>query len=203
MLKRINFDLDGVVCDFVGSLEKRLPYFKRIETESYSLVKQFSPQHGLRDAIQNIISDAGFWANLEPYPGAIEAIGKLALWYRVRIITAPWRKTETNLERQASVYGKWAWLDKHLPGIDYHIDHRKSCYGADFFIEDRPSNLSNWHGKIIVFDQPYNRKFKDGIRCKNWEDILSIFLNWKGYNYGKGYNSKASMGASDIHGQGY
>lgn len=189
MKPTILFDLDGVIVDFLKGIDAELLQkgFRMFDNKEYDLAKKYKPTQlnmtwELKDAIIYTVSSVAFWENLQPYPGALNAIKIIAKYCDVKIISAPWRKIPGNpMPREASITGKTRWLETNLPGIEYHLDHKKWQYQGDIFVEDHPEALHNWAdkwgGKVIIFDHKYNRSFKAKYRVKTWKDISEFVFN--------------------------
>lgn len=102
----IFLDMDGVIANFVGSLEKHL-------NEDLSELDQWNIGKYLeRDDIDNIINtlDHGFWSNVQPYDN-LQEIVQLCEYYsqnNVFLCSSP-------PNHSGSYSGKKAWVDKHLP----------------------------------------------------------------------------------------
>ena len=128
--KRICVDMDGVLCDFAGALAKQGPEMK----------KEYS---GKATAVP------GFFLNMEPMPGAIEAFEKLAANYDVYILsTGPWSSPGAWTE-------KVLWVQKHLPEAAFKrliLGHEKDLLRGDIIIDDRHGNgVDSFQGEIIIF----------------------------------------------------
>ena len=75
MKKRLFFDMDNVLVDFQSGLDK-------IDEETKSLYRAKGP--GDKDRLDEI---PGLFGKMEPMPGAIEAVHKLAELYDVFILS--------------------------------------------------------------------------------------------------------------------
>jgi hypothetical protein len=110
--KIVWFDLDDTMCDFKGSARARI--LKQPKTEF--------PQ-----------SEYGFYADLPPIKGAIEAYRKIEMHYDVGILTRP-------SIRNISCYSEKAyWVQKHLGfealnNLVFSCD--KSRIKGDFLVDD-------------------------------------------------------------------
>lgn len=138
--KRVFIDMDNTLCDYSGQFEK---------------------MRKLRPEILYPQSQYGFFANLEPLSGAIEAYKTLEEYYEVYILTAP------SYKNPLCYTEKRVWVEKHL-GLETTpnliICQRKELLKGDYLIDD---HLYNFEGELIHFG---TAKFPD------WERVLQHLL---------------------------
>lgn len=146
--KLLYIDLDGVVADFVSSMNTHPK-------------KDVAPYIEHPDTIPNI------FRNLTPINEAISAVNKLldAAMYDVYFLsTAPWGNPS-------------AWTDKRL-WIEEHfgdkisrrliLTHRKDLVKGDILIDDRPNNgAKDFEGELIEFGSD---------AYPNWDAVLRYLL---------------------------
>jgi len=107
----------------------------------------------------------GFFADLPPIDGAIEAFQKLNEEYDTYILsTAPWRNPSAWLD-------KVRWVQRHLPEAGYKrliLSHNKHLNRGDYLIDDRKANgAGQFAGEHIHFGQePY----------PDWNAVLDYLL---------------------------
>lgn len=129
-MKRLFFDMDGVLVDFESGLEHvdaatKLRYIGRPE------------------------DIPGLFSLMRPLPGAIEAVTMLAKHYDVFILsTAPWKNP--------SAWGdKVTWIVNHFGDVFVKriiLTHRKDLCLGDYLIDDRDKHgASNFSGEWIQF----------------------------------------------------
>jgi 5'-nucleotidase len=139
--------------------------------------------------IYDYIRKPGIYDNLKPIEGAQEGMELLNQTHDVIILSTPSRAPETAGE-------KIHWCKKYFPFIDRRqimLGARKELVCGDFFIDDSPENLFNWHNanvdremydaKTITIDYPYNRGFEADFRAmdykntdKAWGEILHYIM---------------------------
>ncbi len=137
--KIVYFDMDGVLADYEGKAN----YKDTPEKESN-----------------------GFFTNLEPIEGAIEAFKKLSEDFDCYILTtAPWSSPIAMSEKRL-------WVEKHL---DEHAfkrlmtSHRKDLHIGNFLIDDRIVNgAGEFNGEHIHFGT---------TEFPNWESVV-VYLTW-------------------------
>lgn len=139
MNKKILYvDMDGVLCDFYGP-------FMRAKTD-----KTPYPH-----------AEYGFFLNLEPLPGAIEAMKYLTMYYHVYILTRP------SVRNILCYTEKAQWIKNHLgfemlDKLIFACD--KSMVKGDFLIDDQTDNgQTKFEGEHLHFG---NGKFSD------WRAVL-------------------------------
>ena len=106
----------------------------------------------------------GFFADLKPMPGAVEALHELVQHYEVYILsTAPW-------ENPSAWSDKVKWVTKYLDDICHKrliLSHHKNLNEGDYLIDDRGKNgASEFGGEWIQFG---SEKFPD------WESVVRWF----------------------------
>lgn len=118
--KTIYIDMDGVLCDYKKSFIKHKEQFPEV----------VYPQ-----------SQYGFFLDLEPFPGAVEAFLKLSSVHNVWILTAP------SYMNPLSYAEKNVWVKKHL-GSEFVkkliMCPNKSLMKGDYLIDDH--EWTNWQG---------------------------------------------------------
>lgn len=107
----------------------------------------------------------GFFRDLPPVEGAIDAFHKLSEQYDVYILsTAPWRNPSAWID-------KLLWVKKHLPQAAHKrliLSHNKHLIRGDYLIDDRTANgAGDFLGEHIHFGK---EPFPD------WDAVLEYLL---------------------------
>jgi 5'(3')-deoxyribonucleotidase len=128
------------------------------------------------DIYNSVIMEDGFFANLNPLPGAQKYVELIASRHDVVICSSPTKNPSCIPEKNA-------WLDKHFPYLINRIyTKRKDCCVGDIFIEDRPSNLeSNNSTYKIAIQYPFNLNTVVDLNAESGSDTLrawSIINMW-------------------------
>lgn len=142
-MKRLFFDMDGVLADFDSGLAKVDENIKKEYEGHYDRIP-------------------GLFSLMSPTEGAVKAVKILAKHYDVFILsTAPWRNPSAWSDKRL-------WVSKYFHGIFYKkiiITHRKDLVMGDYLIDDRDRNgASEFSGKWIQFGSD---EFPD------WNSVIS------------------------------
>lgn len=154
-IKRVLLDLDGVLVDFNGSVQ-RLFGVRDIEVLDWSLEKYIGVSE---KEMWSRIDEQGpyFWANLPRYPWYAELMATV-LDYDFTIATTPSKDPY-------SAYGKRLWLQQNLGRefTNYMIGKQKWLMARQdtVLIDDKDDNCKAFEqhgGHAIVFPQPWNSR---------------------------------------------
>lgn len=146
LMKRLYFDMDGVLVDFQSGLAQQDE-------------KTLREYEGREDEIP------GVFGVMKPIDGAIEAVHRLSKHYDCYILsTAPWRNPSAWSD-------KVAWVTKYLDDIFHKrivITHCKHLCKGDYLIDDRSKHgVTEFEGEWIHFG---SEKFP------NWDAVLEYLL---------------------------
>ena len=153
MKKRLFFDMDNVLVDFQSGLDK-------IDEDTKRQYRAKTPDD--KDRLDEI---PGLFSLMEPMPGAIESVHKLAEVYDVFILsTAPWNNPSAWSD-------KVEWVTKYFDDVFHKrliITHRKDLVKGDYLIDDREKNgAKDFKGEWIQFGKaPF----------ETWDNLLDYLL---------------------------
>lgn len=124
--------------------------------------------------------DRGFYANLKPLPGAVEAFHELAKWYDVYIASTPsWINPHSWGEKRE-------WVEGYLGEAAFKrliLTHNKSLLKGDYLIDDNTWNgAGEFEGELIHFGTEKFPGFDsvlayllpieiEGVRYPNWDAV--------------------------------
>lgn len=173
-------DMDGVLADLDGELLRRfreryseLPYVPLAARKKFYAEEEFPPES--QTAVRAIMCESGFFFDLPPVVGALEAMKIFAKRAEVFICTAPL------LSNDSCISDKARWVKKHL-GPEWLrrliITKDKTLVRGDYLIDDKPkiTGLLAPIWEHIIFDAPYNRGVRDKKRLGwswwSWQRVL-------------------------------
>ena len=174
----ILLDQDGVLADFHtgfnnawAAAHPQHPVVPLHERRNFYMCDEYPPH--LSEDIERLYTAKGFFRDLPPIPGAIEAVhALLERGFDVRICTSP------TLQYRFCVPEKYEWVEQHL-GHDFVrrmiLTRDKTMVHGDVLVDDNPditgTRTPSW--RHVVFDQPYNRQLA-GLRMdwSNWQEVL-------------------------------
>lgn len=146
-MKKLFFDMDGVLVDFQSGIDKL----------SEEVKKEYE---GRLDEVPGIFS------LMDPMPGAIEAVNTLSEYYDMYILsTAPWKNITAYSD-------KLAWLTKHFGDLFKKrviITHCKNLCDGDYLVDDRAKNgASEFPGEWVQFGSE---------RYPDWEELTRYLIS--------------------------
>ncbi|XP_066120573.1 5'(3')-deoxyribonucleotidase, mitochondrial isoform X2 [Saccopteryx bilineata] len=148
---RVLVDMDGVLADFEGGFLRKFrarfpdqPFIALEDRRGFWLSEQYGRlQPGLSEKANSILESENFFFDLEPLPGAVEAVKQMANLENtdVFICTSPIRMYKY------CPYEKYAWVEKHF-GPDFLeqvvLTRDKTVVSADLLIDDRLDITGKW-----------------------------------------------------------
>ncbi|XP_030150510.1 5'(3')-deoxyribonucleotidase, mitochondrial isoform X2 [Lynx canadensis] len=195
---RVLVDMDGVLADFEGGFLRKFrarfpdqPYIALEDRRGFWLSEQYGRlQPGLSEKAISIWESENFFLDLEPLPGAVEAVKQMANLENtdVFICTSPIKMYKY------CPYEKYAWVEKHF-GPDF-LDQivlatDKTVVSADLLIDDRPDITGKWPAagaeptpswEHILFTACHNRHLQlqpPSRRLHSWADDWKAVLDSK------------------------
>ena len=152
-MKRLFIDMDNVLVNFQSGID-RLDEKTRQE---------------YKDHLDDV---PGIFAQMDPMPGAVEAVQKLRERYDLYILsTAPWNNPTAWCD-------KLNWVKKHFGGDEHSpfykriiLTHHKNLCHGNYLIDDRPKKcgVEEFTGKVLHFGP--EGKYKD------WESVVEYLLS--------------------------
>ena len=152
MKKILFFDMDDVLVDFQSGIDR----LDEATQQTYE---------------GNLDDVPGIFALMDPIPGAIEAVHKLAEKYDVYILsTAPWKNP-------TALNDKLAWVKKYFGGEKGDVlykriifTHHKDLCRGDYLIDDRPdkNGVGDFSGEVLHFGP--EGEYKD------WKSVVEYLM---------------------------
>lgn len=150
MKKTLYIDMDNVLVDFQSGIA-------RIDEAS-------------KKAFENDLDEyPGIFGMMDPMPGALEAIPKLAPHFNMYILsTAPWLNPSAWID-------KVKWVHRHF-GSDKNsvfykrliITHHKNLNKGDYLVDDRPANgAKDFGGEWLDFKNRFHN---------DWDAVINYLL---------------------------
>lgn len=179
----ILIDLDGPLADLEGEFLKRWKekfpdeFFIPFDQRKNFFLNDDYPEH-LRKKAADILEASGFFVELPPVSGGLDAVKKMAaLGHKVFLCTSDIYMNKTGLA------DKRKWVEKYLghdlaKGMIFTRD--KTLVRGNYLIDDKPeiTGILTPEWKHIIFDQPFNKNTAHKSRIKtdwsNWEDIILV-----------------------------
>lgn len=175
-------DMDGVLADFEQGLRQKwrqayadVPPLPAAERLSFYASRDY-PEY-LQSRVGKVCFAQGFFRDLPPLPGAIEAVHTLvAAGHEVRLCSSPL------LQNPYCVDEKYQWVAEHLGQgwMDKVILTKdKTLVHGDYLIDDKPDieGLKTPHWQQLLYDATYNQTVTHLPRLRwdqpdSWQPLL-------------------------------
>ncbi len=171
---RIAIDMDEVLADpiykFIQLYNRDYGVPLDLILEPGNEIYQHVPEHA-KDKWFDYINEEGFFRDLKPLDGSIEAVKKLQEKYDVYIVSAA-------MEFRNSLVDKYDWLAEHFPFITWRniMFCGDKIVDVDVMIDDRAKNFVGFNGRKLLFTSPHNLLLTDYERVNNWQEVLDKLL---------------------------
>lgn len=171
---RIAIDMDEVLADpiykFIQLYNRDYGVPLDLILEPGNEIYQHVPEHA-KDKWFDYINEKGFFRDLKPLEGSVEAVKKLQEKYDVYIVSAA-------MEFRNSLVDKYDWLAEHFPFITWRniMFCGDKIVDVDIMIDDRAKNFVGFNGRKLLFTSPHNLLLTDYERVNNWQEVLDKLL---------------------------
>ena len=152
------FDMDGSLCDYDGALIRDLKKLQSPNEEDIVDLRLMEKQPHLKERMDLIKKQVGWWENLEPLDLGLRIYRILGdLGFRIHILTqGPTKTTSAWTE-------KIKWCNKYLNTTDITITRDKGLVYGKILVDDFPDYAFAWlkyrpRGFVIM---PKNSQNKD------------------------------------------
>jgi len=135
----------------------------------WNIAKFVKPECG--EKIYEYLDDPSTYDNVKPSVGALEGVREIRkMGHRVVFVTS---------SPIASSGRKFKWLKDnhfHVSLKDYIEMSDKSLLLADFLIDDRYENASEFTGEGWLLTRPWNKRYAYDMRVNNWPEFTDIII---------------------------
>uniref|UniRef100_A0A250XWS9 5'(3')-deoxyribonucleotidase, mitochondrial n=1 Tax=Castor canadensis TaxID=51338 RepID=A0A250XWS9_CASCN len=189
---RVLVDMDGVLADFEGGFLKKfrarfpdLPFIDLEDRRGFWVMEQYGRlRPELREKAISIWESKNFFLELEPLPGAVEAVKQMTNLQNtdVFICTSPMKMFKY------CPYEKYAWVEKHF-GPDFLeqmvLTSDKTVVSADLLIDDRPDitgaeSQPSWEHVLFTACHNQHLQLQPPLRrLHSWADDWRAILDSK------------------------
>jgi 5'-nucleotidase len=171
-------DMDGVVADFEFGHRRMCeqmglaPELAGVDRDNWDILGTVSDP-AIRSQILAGWHAPGFFADLPPIPGAVNAVHLLASQHLIFFCTAPLKNHATCASE------KIAWVSRYF-GEEFAsrviISSDKTLVMGDVLVDDRPTihgvnSSPSWTHHL--FAQPYNQKARQ--HRWNWPQLVTVY----------------------------
>lgn len=165
---RLGVDMDEVLADTLG---------KQLRVYNQHFGASLEPEHlngcellhivpsDQQEYAAQMMCQPGFFSDLQPMRGALDAMERLCRFHDVYIVSAA-------TEFPESFQDKMRWIERYLPQIPTRrivFCGEKSILDLDCLVDDTPSHFEGFRGTGLLFDAPHNRNEKGFMRVHGWQ----------------------------------
>ena len=178
--KRLGIDVDGVVLDLMGAYRRHLWSAQRYVLDTSKITKPRLAECPLLDhskidhkeALRRFLISSFCYDDVEPIPGAVEAIERLQEICAVVFITA------IMVGGEESYASKARNLNARFPSIPIIScpAHQKSWFNLRWAIDDRYDTCLQYEEdgvEAFLFKQPWNDA-PEGTPAYDWSEIVKM-----------------------------
>lgn len=181
-------DMDGVICDWYGRLVSlyrerypNRPYIEPSKVSQFYCENLYPEEH--REDLVAITREIGFYRDLEPIPGAIEALEDMmheCIGFIEPFICSSPEVMYTGLQCHSE---KANWIEQHLgPWWTRRLilTEDKTLVRGHFLIDDKPevTGVMTPTWAHLRYEQPYNAQYKDQrFGWVDWPDLRAFLKN--------------------------
>ncbi|RMD45993.1 hypothetical protein D6829_00705 [Candidatus Pacearchaeota archaeon] len=170
-------DMDGVIADYVGGIERELSH-AGIDPIPRSMMTRYDFSVYSKEAqefIEEIPQRRGFFYSLKPVEGALEGVIELSTQDEVFICSAP------KISSRYCHSEKSEWIKNHL-GKEFCkrliLAKDKTLVMGDILLDDRPDvfgiAVPKW--KQVLFRQPWNSHIQE-MPSFSWSEGIKRFYD--------------------------
>jgi len=178
MAKTIAIDVDGVLADTHTEWLKRYNHDWKDsiavdDIKSWEIHRYVKCGH----KIYEYLDYKNLYQSVLPIQNSFECVSKLReMGYHIIYVTDSYPPIQ--MMGKFKWLKDWGYLDPQRLQKDFYVAHDKSKILCDYLIDDRVENVKNCSGTGIIFSQPWNKGYLDGVRLDGWGDyVVEYFKN--------------------------
>ena len=149
------FDLDGTLADYDAAMRRDMRLLQAPSEPEWERQLDDDPEY-LRERVNLIRRQPGWWENLEKYPPGFEILSEVrALGFQCHVLT------KGPATAQSSWTEKLRWCQKHVPDLLVTVTQDKGLVYGKVLVDDWPGYVSRWlewrpRGLVIMPAHPWN-----------------------------------------------